>query len=93
MCFTYQSWLIKRVFISHVTQKSAEKNGTCCSLSRHSNVHTLMLFWCAGGELITRIIVYLIFSIDEQAWIFSEIDKPLNFNENMSTNTIFDVIF
>ena len=26
MCFTYQSWLIKRVFISHVTQKSAEKN-------------------------------------------------------------------
>ena len=25
-------------------------------------------------------------------WIFSEIDEPLDFNENMSTNTILNVV-
>ena len=25
-------------------------------------------------------------------WIFSEIDGPLDFNENVSTNTVFDVV-
>ena len=24
--------------------------------------------------------------------IFSEIDRPLDFNENLSTNTVFDVV-
>ena len=42
---------------------------------------------------MNKVFFYIYLSSDANIWrIFSEIDRPLDFNENLSTNIVLDVV-
>ena len=66
MRFNYQNWLIESVFISHITDKSAE-NGTCCSLSRRCLACKICLLWRIAPMCCSRAIYTYILSAPDMS--------------------------